>query len=404
MAVRDRTTPAAGLGLAMSGTLLIAATYGMARFGVGLFAPRLVAERPGLADAVGLAAAAQFVSYSLAAAVAALTSDRPPRTALVLAGATATLGCLGVAVATTPAAFVGSVFIGGMGAGFASPALVRVVDDVVVARLASTAQSLVNAGTAVGVVAAGILAFLTATSAPAWRFMAVVCASSALAVLALARRRPSADPGAGAASAARAGARGRWSALAAPALSAFVVGAGSALIWTYGPLLVTRAGPIGAGQTGFLWIALGLGGLLGPLTGRVVDHWGTRWSWRLFAGVLVLANVALAVGMDLGEGWAAYGAMALFGAGYMCLSGVLILWARTVWPDAAGAGTSLLFIALACGQAVASLGFEVLHRQAGPTVAVLIAAALCAVGALTSGAGPTDGARADARHGNGSSP
>lgn len=121
-----------------------------------------------------------------------------------------------------------------------------------------------------------------------------------------------------------------------------------------------------------------------------MNRCGTRWSWRLFAGVLVLANLTLAIAMDRGQGWAAYGAMALFGAGHMCLSGVLILWARTVWPAAAGAGTSWLFIALACGQAVASVGFEVPHRQAGPTVAVLTAAAICAVGALTSGAGPSD--------------
>ena len=91
----EQRSPARSVAVALAGTLLIASTYGMARFGVGLFAPRLLAERPELAPVVGWAAAAQFVSYSLAAAVAARVSDRRPRAAVLAAGTTAALGCVG---------------------------------------------------------------------------------------------------------------------------------------------------------------------------------------------------------------------------------------------------------------------------------------------------------------------
>ena len=50
----EQRSPARSVAVALAGTLLIASTYGMARFGVGLFAPRLVAERPELAPVVGL--------------------------------------------------------------------------------------------------------------------------------------------------------------------------------------------------------------------------------------------------------------------------------------------------------------------------------------------------------------
>ena len=40
-------SPARSVAVALAGTLLIASTYGMARFGVGLFAPRLVGRAPG---------------------------------------------------------------------------------------------------------------------------------------------------------------------------------------------------------------------------------------------------------------------------------------------------------------------------------------------------------------------
>ena len=165
-----------------------------------------------------------------------------------------------------------------------------------------------------------------------------------------------------------------------PGVAALVVGAGSALIWAFGPLLTTQAGTVQAGWVGWLWIALGVGGLVGPFTGVVVDRLGPRRGWGLFAGVLTLANITLAVALGLEASWVAFAAMAVFGAGYMCLSGVLILWARAVWPTAAGAGTSILFIALAVGQALGSAGFDWAHRQAGPTAMVVAAAALCIIG------------------------
>ncbi len=366
--------------MALVGMLLIASTYGMARFGVGLFAPRLALERPALAQVVGLAAAAQFVSYAIAAGAAARLSHRRPWTGLVLAGVTATAGCVGVAAASTPAAFIAAVFVGGMGAGFASPALVRVIDAVVADRAAATAQSMVNTGTAVGVIGAGVLTFTRTSTTQAWVGMALACAGSAGATLLLARHRGgSVAPAATVEQTATTSAPPGWRPLVVPGVAALVVGAGSALVWAFAPLLTTQAGSVPAGRVGWLWIALGLGGLVGPLTGVVVDRLGPRRGWRLFAGVLALANVTLAVALGQ-AGWVAFAAMAVFGAGYMCMSGVLILWAREVWPTAAGAGTSLLFIALAVGQALGSAGFDWAQQQVGPTAMVLSAAALCVIG------------------------
>ena len=355
---RGRPTRATGFGMALVGMALIASTYGMARFGVGLFAPRLALERPALAQVVGLAAAAQFVSYAIAAGAAARLSHRRPRTGLVLAGVTATAGCAGVAAASTPVAFTAAVFVGGMGAGFASPALVRVIDAVVSDRAAPTAQSIVNTGTAVGVIGAGVLTFTRTSTAHAWLGMALVCAASAGAILLLVPRGGSLATAATVERPTRVSAATSWGPLVVPGVAALVVGAGSALIWAFGPLLATQAGSVPAGRVGWLWVALGLGGLFGPLTGVVVDRLGPRRGWRLFAGMLALADITLAVALGSEASWVAFAAMAVFGAGYMCLSGVLILWARAVWPTAAGAGTSILFIALAVGQALGSAGFD----------------------------------------------
>ena len=370
-------SPVRSVAVALAGTLLIASTYGMARFGVGLFAPRLVAERPELAPVVGWAAAAQFVSYSLAAAVAARVSDRRPRAAVLVAGTTAALGCVGVATTASAGWFVVLVFVGGTGAGLASPALVRLVDAVTPPHAAATAQSLVNTGTAVGVVVAGTLALGVTSTAGAWWTMAALNAVAAGGVLLLVRDGGGpVEPTASAS-----GTSYDWRPLATPAAAAAVVGAGSALLWSYGPLIATGPGPVDDGSVGFLWIALGVGGFLGPLTGRLVERRGLAAAWAWSVGAVAVASVALAGAVGLGLAWAAYVAMACFGAGYMCLSGVLILWAREAWPEAAGRGTSVLFVALAVGQAVGAVGFDAWLDVTGAVTACLTAALCCLAGA-----------------------
>lgn len=377
-AVSQVAAPARSIAVALAGTLLIASTYGMARFGVGLFAPRLVAERPDLAPVVGWAAAAQFASYSVAALVAARISDRRPRAGVLAAGATAALGCLGVATTASPTWFVVLVFVGGAGAGLASPALVRVVDAVTPPRSAATAQSLVNTGTAIGVVIAGALALAAPSTTAAWWTMAAINACAGASVLLLA----SVGTGLGdAATGAGSGTSYDWRPLATPVVAAVVAGAGSTLVWSYGPLIVTGSGQVADSAVGLLWIALGVGGLAGPLTGRLVEHRGLAGAWTWSVGAVALASLVLAAAVGLDLAWPAYVAMACFGAGYMCLSGVLILWARDVWPEAAGRGTSVLFIALAVGQALGAVGFDLWLDVAGGAGAALTAALVCAAGA-----------------------
>lgn len=374
-----------GMGTAVAGMLLIAATYGMARFGVGLFAPYLAVQRPELVGVLGWAAGAQFTSYSVAAVVAARLVDRSPRTGLVLAGATATTGCVGVAVTSDPVVFVVAVFIGGMGGGFASPALVPIIDAVVAPEATSTAQSVANTGTAVGVIAAGLLASAVPSIGPAWLLMAMLCAAAAVTVWHRVRARTDlATPQACASGPSSAPSLQAWWPLLAPGAAALLAGAGSSLIWTFGPLLLTESGAVAAERVGWLWIALGLGGLLGTLTGTLVERTGRRGGWCACAGALALASAGVALCVVTGGSWAAYTSMAVFGAGYMGLTTVLILWARHVWPHSAGAGTSVLFIALATGQALGSVGFGAAHELLPPVLLTTLAAGLCAAGGLTA--------------------
>lgn len=372
-----------GLAVAIAGMLLIAATYGMARFGVGLYAPFLNEQRPRLSGSLGWATAAQFTSFCLAAGLAGRFS---PRTGLLLAGTTATVGALGVALASEPGYFVLAVFVGGMGGGFASPALVPVVDGLVASEKASGAQSLVNSGTAVGVIAAGLLAFVVPSAAPAWIIMAVICALAlAGAWYPVRARRDLAKAGGRKAQKMRPA----WRLLMLPVVGAAVAGAGSSMVWSFGPSVVTASGAVPVSAVGWLWIALGLGGLAGSTSGSLVRRIGRRGAWISWSGALVAADVGVATAAAGGTLWPALLGMAVFGAGYMGLTAVLILWARQVWPGRGGAAVSVLFIALAIGQALGSVGFGALQATA-PVLCCVIAAALCALAGLMGLAGKSD--------------
>jgi predicted MFS family arabinose efflux permease len=173
-----------------------------------------------------------------------------------------------------------------------------------------------------------------------------------------------------------------WRPLFLPGVAALITGAGSSLIWTFGPLLMTGPGPVAFEQIGWLWIALGLGGLLGIFTGALVASAGLSAGWCTCAGALALASAGLLLSVATAISWMAYASMGLFGAGYMGLSGILILWARHApWANA-GAGTSILFIALATGQALGSVAFGMLQEVLSPAALGALAAGLCATGGL----------------------
>jgi predicted MFS family arabinose efflux permease len=337
----------AGL-LVAAGCLLIASTYGLARFGVGLLHPAMAADRPGLRGALPAAGAAQFASYCVAAGAALALAPRRPRVVAGAAGAVAALGCLGLAASTTAGWFVASAFVGGAGAGLASPALVVLLDRSVPQRRAGTAQAVVNAGTSAGVLLGGGAAVAAGSPAVAWPLAAAACACSAAAVVALGRGghtpRPAPAP---AASSARL--------VLGPTLAALLAGGLSAAVWTHGPTAVLAAGALAPDHVGLLWAALGVGGLAGAAIGRPVDRWGPG---RTFSACTTLLTLASAAALLPGASAATVllGA-ACFGASYMALSGTLILWGRRLDPQRGGSLTAWLFVALAVGQAIGSLAW-----------------------------------------------
>jgi predicted MFS family arabinose efflux permease len=357
------TRPAA---LVLPGLAVIAVTYGLARYGFGLYLPQFRTAfglTPGTAGAI---AAAGYLAYCAAAAVGQRLAGRGRgRWALWLAGGTAALGSLLVAIAwSVPALAVGAL-VAGSGAGAATPALVAAVAATVRPDAEPRAQALVNSGTGAGVVAGGLLVLV----APgAWRPAWVGFAVAAVLVTGWADRN-SRWPRA-AASHPRAPLRG----LVRPLVAAGVAGAGCASVWTFGRDLLTADGGLPGGTTGLLWCVLGAAGLIGGLSGDLVLRAGLRGAWLCSAGTAAAAVVLLAalpgspVVVALG--------LAGFGAAFVALSGVLIVWGGRRVPGAQAQAAATLFIGLTVGQAAGALVLGAVADAAGTRAAFLVAAVL----------------------------
>lgn len=352
--------------LVVPGLAVIAVTYGLARFGFGLYLPQFRAAfglSPGTAGAI---AAASYVAYCLAALVAQRLAGRGrARWALWLAGSTAALGSLLVAAAwSVPVLAVGAL-VAGSGAGAASPALVAAVAATVRPDAEPRAQALVNSGTGAGVVAGGLLVLAVPDAwRPAWAGFAV----AAVLVTVWADRAshwptaPETRPDA------------PLRDLVRPLVAAVLAGAGCSAVWTFGRDLMTGAGALPDDTTGLLWCVLGGAGLIGGLSGDLVLRIGLRGAWLCSTGTAAAATLLLAA--LPGAPAAVAVALAGFGTAYVALSGVLIVWGGRRLPAAAPRAAAVLFIGLTLGQAAGALALGVIADATSSRIAFVVAAAL----------------------------
>jgi predicted MFS family arabinose efflux permease len=391
--------------LVSGGMALIAVTYGMARFGYGLFLPRFAAEFAMSPAAAGTIQAGSFLAYCVAA-VLAWRMAAAPRTVVLLAGATACLGSLGVALAPTTGVFILGVVVAGAGAGFASPGMVTLIGRNLPTSRQESAQTITNSGSGAGVVAAGLLFLLTAAQwRLGWLLIAVLAAGATAVVLGADRGRPAAGRGISGTGRKPVGAEAPaprfplhstdpaplratdvatlraadLAPLLRPVGAALLAGASSAGIWTFGRTILADSRPEAETYSVAAWMVLGAFGILGGAAGRAVRAWGLRAAWTAFALAMGAGTALLALAPAVMA--AAYAAMALFGLGYTALTGVLIVWAVRAVPARAAEGTVVLYVALAVGQALGAAGLGLLHGG-GPTAILAAAAVLGALSVL----------------------
>jgi predicted MFS family arabinose efflux permease len=374
--------------VAVAGTSVIAVAYGFARYGFGLFVPVFQAEFGLSSTAIGAISSAAYLAYLTALLTAGgLTARYGPRLPVVLGAGSAAVGMLLVASASNPALLIVGVVVAATSPGLCWAPFSDAVGAQVRAELRGRVLAVVSTGTTFGLVVTGPIVLLTSSGGGNWRwawagFAAAAMGSGAWNAWLLPSRplhpaaRPAPPHGARSTNAtARRRTRLAW--VRRAGAGALLGQAGSyglvaATFFTFAVDLVSRAGLPGTSRA-LLLTLVGLGGLTGLLTGDLVRRLGLGRCLPVSLVLLAGAVAGLALGSAVPV--AAGAAALLFGAAYMPLAALLMLWSAEVYPERPSSGFTVVLCALAAGSIVgpALLG-AVADATDLPTAFLLLAA------------------------------
>ncbi|MGB3632885.1 MAG: MFS transporter [Rubrobacteraceae bacterium] len=352
------------VGLVSAGLAMIAVTYGLARFAYGLFLPELRKAFDLDASILGAIGAGSYAGYCGAIVISLVYTSRVgPRSMIIAAGLTAVVGMTVISTAPNALFLAFGVIVAGSSTGLASPPMAEAVSKIVDHPGQDRANALINSGTSVGVALSGPVALLATGQ---WRLAWAAFAAVGIMVLV-------------------------WNIFVMPShnkkdtvedsgyyeyepqtkdipdltltwlvgnrslrLFAASVGVGiaSAVYWTFSRELVIQAGGLGQLGSTLFWVVIGVSGLAGGGAGDLVRRFGLGMAMRgsLLAMAVSIGMLAIAPGIL----YAAYASAALFGATYIMLTGILLVWSVRVFRERPSAGLGSAFFLLAAGQILGS--------------------------------------------------
>lgn len=368
--------------IVLPGLMMIAVVYGLARFSYGLFLPQFRLAFDLGETLLGLIAGGSYLGYCIAIMIASALAPRTgPRAVIVLAGAVATLGLGLVAAATSGPMLAAGVLIAGTSTGLASPPMGDAVSAKIPETKQGAANSWINAGTSIGVI---ISAPIALSAAGDWRLAWAAFAAVALATMLW---NAAAMPGRAASpwtnrSPAQSPRRPRiLDRHSLPLIvSAFSMGFASAVYWTFSRDLLIAAGDMSSHASMLFWTVIGVAGIAGGLAGRLCQQHGLSPVLRTSLASFGLSIAALPLMPGLPA--YAFASAAVFGAGYIMLTGIYLVWSVAVFKNQPSLGIGLSFMMIAVGQTAGSPVAGVLASNLSMTAAFYILGLAGVIGAL----------------------
>jgi predicted MFS family arabinose efflux permease len=362
--------------LGVTGFALIAVCYGFARFAFGLFLPGIDADLGLSSTLSGLMSGGAFLTYCIAVTLSAWLTERVgARSVAIAAALIAAAGMAGIAAAPSALWLAGAVMVAGSSTGLASPPLAAAVAAAVSPARQNATNTMINAGTGAGVALSGSVALMMGEQ---WRlaYTGFAAAAIALACAVALTVPPSAPATKHAADDMPSFDRARWPLIVA----ALLMGAASTAVWSFGGQLAELRLNWGGTGAGLLWIAIGAAGTAGAAAGHLVARFGIDAVHR--AVLAIMAASILMVGVEGTSAALMLSGGALFGAAYITLTGVYLLWGVSALPHRPASGVTIAFLALAIGQAAGAAGFGWLMDRLMAHYAVIIFACVALAAGL----------------------
>jgi predicted MFS family arabinose efflux permease len=370
-------------GFALLGAVLIAISFGLARFAFGLFVPPIRAELGLTPYVIGIIGALPLVSFALTTLIAPVTADRfGARNTALLSGIFGVVGLTLVSQSNSAWMLGSGVIACGICTGLMMPALTAAMQALIDRSIHGRVSSVMNAGTSIGVaIAVPAVLFL----ADAWRLAYLAFAVlAAIGVIATRLFLPSvsrvvptdaAPPPPIMAM--------QWSRLLQLSLFAFAMGFVASAYWTLGPDLVVSLGAMPSDHTGWLWLAVGIAGLGGAAVSDLADRNNPHITQALMLAMMA-ASIAL-LAASPGQLFVVAFSGLVFGLAYMSLTGLYLMTGIRLVPGRLSLGPVLPFIACALGQAAGSPVIGMLVQQFGYADAFSI---FSAIGIVIAGLSP----------------
>ena len=346
--------------LSAAGFAATAISFGPARMGFGLFVPEFKSVFSMSQSMVGLVSSIGFAGFFVGLLIAQFFLNRRGPEFPVLSGlAAATTGLAIVALAPNVPVLATGVFVAASSAGLAWTPFNDAVHRKVREVDRATALSEISTGTSLGIAAAGAVAAAMVLIGFNWRVCwAIFAGASALALV------------------------GNWAALRQVEKARRD---GPAPSWR---ALMRRADhfaqegvpglPKGAAPA-LVFIAYGVFGLAGLLTGRVRNMTGLTWLLR---GLLAVAAGSLALAALLAGSWTGLVTSAgLQGINVMMTSAVLAFWSERLFPSLASTSFTVTVLFMAAGSVLGPGLAGLVSDGFGPDAMLYGAALLPAIAA-----------------------
>ena len=333
----------------LTGLSMIAVAYGFARFSYGLFLPQFRSEFALSSSLLGLIAGGSYLGYCFAIVAASMLSPRyGPRNVVILAGVVAAIGMAVVGSAGNGAMLAFGVLLAGMSTGLASPPMGDAVKYQLPTPRQAPANSWINSGTSLGVLISAPIALLAGEY---WRVawvtfagLAVLSATLCYFVLPGSKKRSEIK---------FSGVQWKhWiNRHSLPLLySSFMMGFASSVYWTFSRDYLVEFGTMSADMSLYFWAVIGISGFLGGLAGGFVKKVGILVALRTS-----LLGFGISIGgITLFQGGvtAAFISGAFFGALYIMLTGIFLIWSVAVYSAQPSMGIALSFMTIALGQVI----------------------------------------------------
>lgn len=332
------------------GLPMIAVTYGLSRFSYGLMLPYINEEMNMDPSVSGLISSLSYIAYCMAIVLAMVFSNKmTSKSILMAAGLTSIIGLGVIAISSSPVILGLGIFLTGLSTGLSSPPYANIVETNIETRLQNRTNSWINSGTSIGTAFTGAIVILMADN---WRETYMIFLVIAILVLfanykGLPQNQNLKKESKGSFSEKerKQSVQLIWASL--------LLGVSCSAYWTFSRdfILNLEGAPSSLGK--WLWVIIGVAGLLGGTAGVFIDKFGLMTAYRI--SVLALSTSSLLLGLFPGNHLMGFFSPALFGSSYIFMTGVLIVWGISVFTSSPSFGLGVPFLLLALGQAAGSI-------------------------------------------------